>query len=665
MRQLWNSCVRSPGNQPDNQRSNLRFRRSRYRVLGLVGQGQFGRVYCASHRQTGQIVALKELDKLRFPTHKFLREMRFLVSLAHPNIVMLHGLEHSSTGRYIVMDYCEGGTLRSLIEEDVQLHPAQILNLVADVLSGLVHAHSHNIIHCDIKPENILLSLTPEGWTARISDFGIARLAQELATQDFGQTGSPAYMAPERFYGKYSYASDIYAVGILLFELLVGHRPFTGVPSALMVAHLNQPVCLPETIPAELRSLIQKALEKLPARRFSSAAAMLKAVQKAASALSQGWADQWASQQWLRPMLEGIPNPFKAVHTESLAQPIQQLLMSAHFLPSSPTQPQGTSSRPSNCEYLYSVFSDHIQRWDYEPDELWTAQPSRSVSPANGSDFADILRRSEIRFSAPLQAVALSAQGCVAIAHRTLYHLTHEAFEPIVQSESPLPERSSLEPAIWAIAQVPPNLSITTDRTGRRIAAAVLQETQPLQVGHLGPTGLAWHTTNSCVARPLQLIALDACHLVALGSSPHLQFGKSLLPILNRRGLHMGAKTLPVALEIVIPTLTPYRLLATEVGGRCSVLVLDLKPFRMARIGVEIVPSLLAATDWGYVLANAEGSLVLVSTQGHTIGRIIGPPSPTAIAPMGSHGLAIATWHQGQGALHFVNLQELDLDFIF
>ena len=88
-------------------------KRSKYRLLGLVGQGQFGRVFCASHRKTGRLVALKELDHQRFPTHKFLRELRFLLSLQHANIVTCHALEHTRRGRYLVMDYCEGGMLRS------------------------------------------------------------------------------------------------------------------------------------------------------------------------------------------------------------------------------------------------------------------------------------------------------------------------------------------------------------------------------------------------------------------------------------------------------------------------------------------------------------------------------------------------------------------------
>lgn len=254
---------------------------SKYRILKLVGQGQFGRVFCAINQRTGRLVALKELAQ-QLPTHKFLRELRFLLSLQHPNIVTCQAIEYTQTRRYLVMDYCEGGTLRNLIQSDVQLSLVQSLKLITNILTGLEHAHSRGIVHCDIKPENILLSLDTTGWTARISDFGIARLSQEVYSGDLGVTGSPAYMAPERFYGQYSPSSDLYAVGVMLFELAVGHRPFSGLPGELMSAHLNQRVNVPDTVPFLLRSIISTALQKLPARRFACAAEMLRSIRLAA-----------------------------------------------------------------------------------------------------------------------------------------------------------------------------------------------------------------------------------------------------------------------------------------------------------------------------------------------------------------------------------------------
>ncbi len=261
---------------------------SKYQILHLIGQGQFGRVYCAVDRQTEELVALKELDRKRFPTRLFLRELSFLATLQHPNIVSCRGLEYSPTGRYLVMDYCRGGTLRELMESENKPDPLQSLKLITDILLGLEYAHDHNIVHCDLKPENILLEPQEKGWTARISDFGIARLSEEVnpVKISIGDTGSPAYMAPERFYGRYSHASDLYAIGVILFELLVGERPFSGIFGDLRNAHLNQSVDIPDTVPMIVRSIISQALQKLPQRRFTFACEMLQSIQMAVQVIT-------------------------------------------------------------------------------------------------------------------------------------------------------------------------------------------------------------------------------------------------------------------------------------------------------------------------------------------------------------------------------------------
>ncbi|MEY3304433.1 MAG: serine/threonine-protein kinase [Pseudanabaena sp.] len=262
-----------------NEKSPSQF--SKYRILGLVGRGQFGKVSCARMRDTGKLVALKELEHQRFPTSKLLRELRFLLTLQHENIVACTALMHHQNYRYLVMDYCEGGTLRDLMNHSRSLSVQQCFDLIHDILMGLEHAHAANIIHCDIKPENILLKITDKGWQAKISDFGIARLSQEIDS-DGSNTGSPGYMAPERFYGQFSAGSDIYAVGIILYELLVGKRPFTGMPTELMNAHLNHRIAIPDSLPRSLAKIITRSLEKLPKRRYMTASEMrqdLEAVQ--------------------------------------------------------------------------------------------------------------------------------------------------------------------------------------------------------------------------------------------------------------------------------------------------------------------------------------------------------------------------------------------------
>lgn len=260
---------------------------SKYRILKLVGQGQFGRVFCAVERQTGQLVALKELTHRRLSTSKFLRELGTILTLRHDNIVRAFALEQTANARYLVMDYCAGGTLRDLLEQKNAFNLGEALLLMRLVLAGLDNAHRQGIIHCDIKPENILLNLRDGGWWPELSDFGIARrlseVQQDQKNQGSGQgsieaVGAPAYTPPEGFYGIYSPAADIYAMGIVMFEMLLGYRPFSGVPQKLMWAHLNQRIEWPEHLPPQLQEILQKALAKLPGRRYGKAAQMAEAI---------------------------------------------------------------------------------------------------------------------------------------------------------------------------------------------------------------------------------------------------------------------------------------------------------------------------------------------------------------------------------------------------
>ncbi len=650
--------------EPITQEITQELSRSQYWVLGLVGQGQFGRVYCASHRQTGNIVALKELDKRRFPTHEFLREMQFLLSLAHANIVSLYALEQTQTGRYMVMDYCEGGTLRSLIQEDMRLHAAQALRVVADILSGLEHAHSRGVIHCDIKPENILLRLTPEGWTAKISDFGIARLGQEIKTQDM-QLGSPAYMAPERFQGEYSYASDLYAVGIVLFELLTGYRPFAGRPADLRLAHMNQAVTLPKDMPTDLQLLIQRSLQKLPAQRFRSAAVMREAVQAAAANLgdlSRNNLSQRTPRALLYPTEPLIPGGFQAVSVQPLPSPIRQVIVA--------TAPDAVSSglpRSRPQAPLYLVFDRHIQRWHSPQSALLPDQLSQYRQSGRASKSIEDWHRTQVLFPAPIQAISLTMKGAVVIANRRLYHVQSDQFVPCSGNwacSGDWADNGGRDLCPEAIAQFSQEVVMATDPQGRWLATATQGQTTPLQMGWIRDRTIRLQATASAVRAPQQLIALDSRYLVAVGSGPNAP-DPPLLQVINRRGICVAHQSLPVKLQGMISTPRPYRLLALEPDHTNSVLLLDLKPFRMQRIGVGITPKLLTATPWGYIVMAENGQIVVLNQQGQIMGCSAGPASPTAIAPIALYGLAIATWQNGAGNLHIVDLRQLDLDMVF
>ena len=605
--------------------TSVRPKRSNYRLLGLVGQGQFGRVFCAIHRKTGELVALKDLNRDRLSTHKFLRELRFLLSLEHPNIVTCQALEHTATGRQLVLDYCEGGMLRHLIEQDIPLPLTESLAIVADVLAGLDHAHSQEIVHCDIKPENILLTLKSNRWVAKLSDFGIARLSQELNNAQTGDTGSPAYMAPERFYNRYSINSDIYSVGVILFELLTGHRPFSGTPLELKRAHLNQPVSIPETVPEQLREIIQTALQKLPARRFQSAAEMLAALK----AVQQHLTASSAQSVFLSPAIAPSLAAFHAQSCEKLSMPLQALAAT----------PKAWLYQGSGAQLKLSVY----------PNGLLNAENTPIDSPP-------------LSLPHPIQGFQIIPQGCCVITHRSIHLLPFD--QPPTQQVQPI---AIAQFATDSLSTVAPNgqwfASISQNPTGQ---PGWLKIGRLLTINHPNrPDPYLRQTEISHQsASLLQLLPIDNRHLVLI-STQAVSCKETIFEIFTRRGHYLGRLKLSVPLRQIVTTPTPYRLLAMEQDNASTILIVDLKPFRVFRLKLDIAPTLMTATDWGYLFSDMQGKISLFDRDANTIGDIDGPSFPTAMIPCQQHGLLIATWAENQGQLYRVDLRQLDIDILF
>lgn len=631
-------------------------KRSNYRILGLVGQGQFGRVYCAAHRRTGRLVAIKNLEQRWFPTHKFLRELRFLLSLQHPNIVTFHALEHTRTGRYLVMDYCEGGTLRSLMEEDCCLSLSQSVKLVADILEGLSHAHSKGIIHCDIKPENILLSLQPTGWVARISDFGISKLAQELDNQGFGNTGSPAYMAPERFYGQYSHSADVYSVGITLYELLAGHRPFSGTPIELMSAHLNQPLRVPDTIPAVWHPILITALQKLVARRFRSAGDMLDMLKKVSAETG----------------LQTLEGHGRAVQIPLLQPNYSVPVCEWAVEQEKPLQDQVSQVAIADRQeaLLSKLEPTHPGVGLYRAEGTWVKFLPPASSEATIAPALAEAKEQLIDLKQPIRELVLRPQGCFAIAPSAVYWIHWEE------------ERATLVAKPVATASVPCEVAI--EPKGRWLAILTPGETRKLQFWSLESINHPVWLEPEPIALPqkeptmqlVRMVALDARHLALLSqvqSRPTIHRADDLatpiyqtrLECYNRRGDRLMGLTMPLELTQVVSTPTPYRLLATDSYDPFSILLVDLKPYRVIRVGVSITPNFLVATTWGYILADREGHILLLDEEGRQINQIDAPPHLTAIASFDHHRLAIATWDGQQGTLAIADLKQLGVEMMF
>lgn len=615
-------------------------RRSRYRLLGLVGQGQFGRVYCAVHRRTGQLVALKDLDHERFPTHKFLRELRFLLSLEHPNIVTCHSLEHTRTGRYLVMDYCEGGTLRGLMEEETRLSLPQSIKLTIDILSGLEQAHQRGIVHCDIKPENILLNLEPHGWKARISDFGIARLSQETEVADphsgTGNTGSPAYMAPERFYGQYSKTSDLYSVGVLLFELLSGDRPFSGTPGELMSAHLNKPLQFPDCIDPVWHSVLQMSLQKLSARRFHTAGDMLVALKQAAE--SAGILGAIERQPISIPLLQ----PLTELHSASLAENRTDRIGDPF---------RAIAVLPEQNQNLFKPFPAQLKLCVAKGKTLSIEQRDTAATETPISYLSHTVKLPD-----PIEQLVPTPTGCYTVTERAVYQIDWS-----YRADLPPVPLTHLEPG--AIATVSPQqqwLAIAAPQADLPTWQFRVLSLQSAQV----PPRLVSVPYAQAQAQVQHLVFLDNRHLVALSQRPDSDH-PTWMDILTRRGKHLGRFDLPIQVGQVVRTAFPYRLAVSDRRDPQSLVTIDLKPYRISRFALGIVPQIIATAPWGYVVADANGQVVMLDEYGQRVGRVDLPFPATAIVPFDAHGLLIATWNETWGHLHILNLKTLDIQFLF
>lgn len=252
----------------------------RYEIVREVGRGATAIVYLARQTDLDREVALKELASFHAADaafiERFLRESRLAGSLNHPNIVTVHEyFEHDGTP-YIAMEYLERGSLRPLM---TGLEVPQVVGALEGLLAGLGHAHARGVVHRDLKPENVMVT---SGGSIKITDFGIAKALAESdspLTLSGTTVGTPAYMAPEQaLAGEVGPAADVYAVGVMAYEMLARELPFHGseVAMAIMLQHLNDPVpslhAARPDLDLELCDWVERALAKEPSRRPGSAA---------------------------------------------------------------------------------------------------------------------------------------------------------------------------------------------------------------------------------------------------------------------------------------------------------------------------------------------------------------------------------------------------------
>ncbi len=252
----------------------------RYRLTERIGEGGMAEVYRGTDLRLGREVAVKILRPQYASDQKFLerflQEARAMASFSHPNIVNVYDVGREGRRYYIVMEYVPGTDLRHLIRKRAPLSVQEALEIARQIAAGVGAAHRKGIVHRDIKPGNVLI--TPSG-EAKVADFGIARAitnTQHL-TEPGVVWGTTAYLSPEQIRGEPATpASDVYAIGVVLFEMLTGRTPFQGEDRvAIALQHLHEPPPklskLNPRVPPSVERLVERMLSKDPAQRFANA----------------------------------------------------------------------------------------------------------------------------------------------------------------------------------------------------------------------------------------------------------------------------------------------------------------------------------------------------------------------------------------------------------
>jgi serine/threonine-protein kinase len=290
----------------------------KYRIVAYLGGGGMAHVYKAYHPGLDWHVAIKlmksDLAARQSSASRFEREAVAVARLRHPNIVQVHDFDAQDSLRYMVMEFIEGPTLRAELiarrDKGQSFSLAETAHLFSVLASALDYAHARGVIHHDLKPDNVMI--TPDGQVV-LTDFGIAQMRDIVASQTAGKEviGTAEYMAPEQVEGERGdRRSDIYSLGVMLFELAIGRAPFEGTPLAVMLKHINEPLPLPTTfnpqLPPSVEQVILKSLNKKPDERYQTAGALSQALAAAVGLIGEQQAASYITAVALAPHISEI-----------------------------------------------------------------------------------------------------------------------------------------------------------------------------------------------------------------------------------------------------------------------------------------------------------------------------------------------------------------------
>ncbi len=259
----------------------------KYKILSALGSGGFGTVYLAEDTWIGKKVALKVPHRQSVNFGELLKEPRLLASLNHPNIVSVLTAEKQDNVFFIVMEYVAGESLETIIARDGALDLNRAMDYTCQICNAVDHAHQQGVLHRDLRPANVLVG---EHGLVKVADFGTSRFL-ELAAHGTTVIGSPPYMAPEQFYGRATFASDIYSLGVTMYQMVTGTLPYqTPAPAdleRLVRGELTTPPRLRNgRLPQRVNDIILKAMAPDVHDRYQRAADVLEDLLGAADRVS-------------------------------------------------------------------------------------------------------------------------------------------------------------------------------------------------------------------------------------------------------------------------------------------------------------------------------------------------------------------------------------------
>ncbi|HKB13128.1 MAG TPA: protein kinase [Vicinamibacterales bacterium] len=258
----------------------------KYKILQSIGSGGFGTVYLAEDTWINKRVALKVPHKQNLDFGELLREPRLLASLNHPNIVTILTAERQENVFFIVMEFVPGETLETVIARDGALEVSRAVDYTCQICNAVDHAHRHGILHRDLRPSNVLVA---DRGMVKVADFGTSRFL-EIAAHGTTVIGSPPYMAPEQFQGKAVFASDIYSLGVTMYQMLTGTLPYdTPSPADLDRLMSGELLTAPRLrnpkLPKAINDIVLKAMAPDVPARYQRAAELLDDIIAARAAI--------------------------------------------------------------------------------------------------------------------------------------------------------------------------------------------------------------------------------------------------------------------------------------------------------------------------------------------------------------------------------------------